>query len=164
MGTVLTCGLIVGVYYVIPVEPGVDTGLVALRGLGAILLGVAITWLIAREVAHQVAQPDKFPLVTLVAAIVGGVVFFALTDYMIAVSDPDQFVDLATKTDALYFTLATLATVGYGDVHAQGQLARAVVIVQMLFNLVIVATAATVLSRQLSARVRERRGRPPVDE
>ena len=27
----------------------------------------------------------------------------------------------STRTDALYFTLSTMATVGYGDVHAEGQ-------------------------------------------
>ena len=46
---------------------------------------------------------------------------------------------------------------GYGDVHAVGQLARVVVIIQMAFNIVILATGASLLVNQLSDRVRRRR-------
>jgi voltage-gated potassium channel len=84
------------------------------------------------------------------------VAFFALVDYAIAISDAGQFVGLETKTDALYFALATLTTVGYGDVHASGQVARGVVAVQLVFNVVIVATGVSVLTRQFGARVRGR--------
>jgi voltage-gated potassium channel len=90
------------------------------------------------------------------------VAFFALADYTIAVSDSGQFVDLQTKTDGLCFTLATLTTVGYGDVHAIGQVARAVVAVQLVFNVVIIATGASVLARQIGARARGwRSAKPP---
>lgn len=71
-----------------------------------------------------------------------------------------QFVGLATKTDALYyFALTTLTMVGFGDVHAAGQLARALVIVQLLFNVVVLASAARVLSRGIAARTRTGRQR-----
>ena len=74
----------------------------------------------------------------------------------------DQFAELETKTDALYFTLSTLATVGFGDVHAAGQLGRALVSVQVTFDLVFVAAVVTVLTTQLRARAAERRsGQPP---
>ena len=56
---------------------------------------------------------------------------------------------METKTDALYFTMSTLATVGFGDVHATGQLARLLVTIQIAFNLVFVATLVTVLSKRV---------------
>jgi hypothetical protein len=84
------------------------------------------------------------------------VVFFALADFTIAVSYPGQFVGLETKTDGLYFALATLTTVGYGDVHAAGQLARSLLIVQLVFNVAIIATGASVLSRVVGMRARDR--------
>jgi voltage-gated potassium channel len=87
--------------------------------------------------------------------------FFALVDYVIAVSRSDQFVGLRTKTDGLYFALSTLTTVGYGDIHAAGQVARAVVMAQLVFNVVVIATVASVLSRQIGARARERRSPKP---
>ncbi|MBS2532278.1 two pore domain potassium channel family protein [Catenulispora sp. NF23] len=46
----------------------------------------------------------------------------------------NQFVGLGTRLDALYFTGVTMATVGYGDIHPSGQLARAVVLVQFVYT------------------------------
>jgi voltage-gated potassium channel len=69
--------------------------------------------------------------------------FFAEAFYLLS-RMPGQVADLHTKTDALYFTLTTLSTVGYGDVHAVGQLARVAVIIQIAFNLTFLGTAAAV--------------------
>jgi voltage-gated potassium channel len=93
----------------------------------------------------------------LLLAAVAGVICFALIDYAITRSDETQFAGLQTRTDALYFAVTTLATVGFGDVHAQGQLARQVVTVQMVFNVVVLASAARVLTRGISQRSRTSR-------
>ena len=63
---------------------------------------------------------------------------------------------LHTRLDSLYFTMTTLTTVGYGDIHATGQTARALVLVQMVFNVVFVAAAATLLSARIREAARER--------
>ena len=42
-----------------------------------------------------------------------------------------------------------MLTIGYGDVHAQGQVARAFVLVQIIFNTVFVATAVALLSSRV---------------
>lgn len=152
----LTGALIVGLYYLIPVEPGVDrTQMLVRAGLTA-LCGLVIAWLIISQARRSVRQAGEGSLAGLLTAILAGVVFFALADYITAISASGQFVGLTTKTDALYFALATLTTVGYGDVHAEGQIARGVVSVQLVFNVVIVATGASVLSRELSSRLRRR--------
>jgi hypothetical protein len=159
----LTCALLVGAYYVVPVESGASGTRAVVRGSATVVLGLLVTWLILRQVRHQLANPQDAPLGGLVTALVGGVIFFALADFIIAVSDPGQFVSLSTKTDGLYFALATLTTVGYGDVYAAGQLARGLVVIQLVFNLAVIATSASVLSQQLGARARERQAgtRPP---
>jgi len=74
--------------------------------------------------------------------VVGGLIFFAVVDLAVARTAPSAFISLETKTDALYFAVATLSTVGFGDVHAQGQIARGLVIVQMVFNVVVLTRAA----------------------
>jgi voltage-gated potassium channel len=79
------------------------------------------------------------------------VFFFAETFYLLA-RMPGQVAELRTKTDALYFTLTTLSTVGYGDVHAVGQLARVAVIVQIVFDLSFLGTAVAVGSGIIRAR------------
>jgi voltage-gated potassium channel len=75
---------------------------------------------VGRRIAHEVRGPeDEVRVEPLVLQIVAGVTVFALADLLVARRAPKQFVDLGTKTDAVYFALTTLATVGYGDIHAK---------------------------------------------
>lgn len=157
----LICALIVAVYYLVPIHPAGDEDQQVARVVGSLVGGLLATWLIVRQVVRQLTDPEHAPLTDLLAALVGGVVFFALVDYAIAVTQSGQFVGLHTKTDGLYFALTTLTTVGYGDIHAAGQLARGVVVAQLVFNGVVIATAASVLSRQIGARTHERRAPKP---
>ena len=60
--------------------------------------------------------------------------------------------DLETRTDSLYFTLQVLSTVGLGDVHAVGQTARALVTLQMAFDLVFIAAAGSVIASSVRSR------------
>ena len=64
----------------------------------------------------------------------------SLTFFLLNQTAPDQITGLETRTDALYFTLSTMTTVGFGDIHAEGQLARALVCVLLVFNVVVVAS------------------------
>jgi voltage-gated potassium channel len=154
----LQIALLVGAYYLAPVGE-VLTGSVQLVRLGGtlallLILGF-ITWWVSRRVARQISAPDDaVRMDELVLATVVGVAVFALADLVVATVAPNQFVDLRTKTDALYFALTTLITIGYGDIHAQGQLARALLIVQMLFNVIVVATATRNAVRAAGRRLR----------
>jgi hypothetical protein len=55
-----------------------------------------------------------------------------------------QFDGLRTRFDAVYFTVTTLATVGFGDIVATGQTARVAVTFQMLFDLAFIGVAVRV--------------------
>jgi voltage-gated potassium channel len=158
----LTCALIPVLYYAVPVEPDVTGARLFARGALSVVFGVAITWLIVRQVSHQVRDPRAASPGSLLTALTCGVVFFALADFTVAITYPGQFVGLQTKTDGLYFALTTLTTVGYGDIHAAGQMARGVLVVQLVFNVAVIATGASVLSRLIGVRARDRStGDPP---
>ena len=58
-----------------------------------------------------------------------------------------QINGVITKLDALYFTVTVVSTVGFGDITAVGQTARAVVTIQMIFDLAFLAIAVRVLAR-----------------
>lgn len=138
---------------------------VALSVLG-LLVGLAVVaWLIIRQVRVLVHSDPGDPdvradaLVLLISVVVP---VFALGYFALERADAAQFADLKTKTDSLYFTLSTLATVGFGDVHATGQLARVVVIIQMTFDLVFVAAVVSVVSSHIRRRAAAVRG-VPVD-
>jgi voltage-gated potassium channel len=107
------------------------------------LAAAAIALVLIRQVAAQLLDGGDNTLETLIIALFLLVIAFALVYIRIA----DQFTDMHTKTDSLYFTMTTLATVGYGDIHPVSQNARALVTVQMALDLIYVATAATIVTR-----------------
>jgi voltage-gated potassium channel len=83
------------------------------------------------------------------------VLFFSYADRTLA-GLPGQFAGLQTKTDALYFNVSTVATVGFGDVHASGQLARQAVTLQIVFNLVFLGAAVGLISGLVRTRANHR--------
>jgi voltage-gated potassium channel len=150
---------LVAFYYLVPVSSGLPAAQLWARGIGAALLLGAAVWFVIRTVAHEARATDaEVDLERLGLAALTGIIVFALADLVIARVAPHQFTGLATKTDALYFTLTTLTTVGYGDVHADGQLARQVVTLQLVFNVVVLAGAARTLTRGVAGRSRAGRG------
>ncbi len=142
--------LIIALYYVLPLQEGLPAWLGWLR-VAAFVAGLAlVAWSVAREVRRQVRSEGRgLPETGLALMTVAGVILFALADYAVASWRSGEFAGLETKTDALYFAVSTLATIGFGDVHPVGQVARGLVLVQMVFNVVVLATAATLLTRRL---------------
>lgn len=78
--------------------------------------------------------------------------------YFVLARRPGEITGLRTRLDALYFTLVTLATLGYGDIAPQGQASRGVAVVQILYNFVFLTAAATALSRRVRRLVEIRHG------
>ena len=58
-----------------------------------------------------------------------------------------EFHGLVTRIDAVYFTVTTLSTVGFGDIVATGQTARVMVTLQIGFDLTLLAIAVRLLTR-----------------
>jgi voltage-gated potassium channel len=67
--------------------------------------------------------------------------------YMAMSKHNQQFPDIHTKLDAVYFTVTTLATVGYGDLVPGGQLARAIAMTQMIVDILVIGVAARLAMR-----------------
>ena len=130
-------------YYFVPLSQDdhpVWRWAVFIVGLGTLI------FLIVRQLRKQLsAGPDPGIRVhTLITLLYPVVALFALTYYVIQSTDPTQFTDMVTRTDALYYTVITLGTVGYGDVHAVGQLARVVSMIQVAFDLVVIGALIAV--------------------
>jgi voltage-gated potassium channel len=120
-------------------------------GIGLLMLSAVFVIVANRMLKRGVAAKAMGMLSVLTV----GVLFFARADYLLALQ-PGQFAELHTKIDALYFAVSTLATVGFGDIHATGQAARAAVTVQMVFNLVFIGIGISLVSGLLKHRVRSR--------
>jgi voltage-gated potassium channel len=142
-----------GLYAVFPV-PGQHTGvawalLVALAGFGALAWA---TLTLTRQ-ARQGPDRQAVRLEALIALVYAFLVFCSLV-YLGLASRDGEFVGLHNRVDALYFTMSTVATVGFGDVHAEGSAARAVVTGQIFFDLVFLALIARIIVPSLTWRGR----------
>lgn len=141
------------IFYTVPLGPLDSLGRTALS-VGLTLLGViCLGWAIVAQLRRQLSADPDADLHSLVMLLELVAVVFALGYYLLDVTTPGEIAGLRTRTDSLYFTLSTLTTIGFGDVHAVGQVARVMVIVQMVFDVVFVAAVAAVLSGRLRARV-----------
>ncbi|MEU2615040.1 potassium channel family protein [Micromonospora sp. NPDC007271] len=156
----VACGLLLGAYFLVPLASDPNVVRLVLRTIGTVVVVVTVAVLITRQVREQLAptapagEAATRSLIRLAVALVAGVLAFALGDYVLATNRAGEFAGLRTRVDALYFALATITTVGYGDVHAQGQVARAVVCGQMLFSIGVIATGASIVVRQLAQQSR----------
>lgn len=129
-------GMVV-IFYAVPVNSQPSNGRAAVS-VAITLLGIGIlAWAIVAQLKRQ-AHNSSEDIHTLVMLLVLVAMVFALGFYLLEEHSPGQVSGLSTRTDALYFTMSSLTTVGYGDVHATGQLARGLVILQLVFNAVFV--------------------------
>ena len=72
-------------------------------------------------------------------------VVFAAVYYLTGLAQPGSFTEPMDKTGAMYFTVTVFSTVGFGDITARSDLARTLVTVQMLVNLVVIGLVAKVI-------------------
>ncbi|MFC8721810.1 potassium channel family protein [Kitasatospora sp. NPDC057198] len=135
-------------------------------GISWTVFGVLLAVLgagVLREVRMQVLGQSRHPVPRILILLCGALVVFS-TAYLAMSKEPGELDGLVTKVDALYFTVITMATVGYGDIHPAGQAARIVVMLQLLYTVVFLTTGVTALTRQVKtravqrARHREQRG------
>jgi voltage-gated potassium channel len=151
--TLLIVAAVTVVYYVLPLPGRMrDVSWTVLFCLGTFALGAGIWVVIRRALVRD--RPEQ-RVTTLIVLLCVTVLFFSFVDAIVA-AIPGQFADLHTKTDALYFSISTLATIGFGDVHPTGQLARGAVTVQIIFNLVFLGAALTMISGLYRARATSR--------
>jgi len=132
------------VFYMVPVSADESTGRVAISVLLTLVGVAALAWAIFEQVRRQLHSRSE-DIHTLVMLLPLTAVLFALGFYILEEQSPSQFEGLATRTDALYFTLSTVTTVGFGDITAHGQLARVLVMFQLVFNAIFVGAAASTI-------------------
>jgi voltage-gated potassium channel len=150
--TLLLIAAMTAVYYLLPVPGGVAKGAWQL----AFWCGIAVLGsLILVAIRRLLRAGEAARLRGLILLLCLTVLFFSYADRTLAVL-AGQFAGLQTKTDALYFNVSTMATVGFGDVHASGQLARQAVTLQIVFNLVFLGTAVGVISGLVRTRANNR--------
>jgi voltage-gated potassium channel len=141
--TTLAIALLVVAYYQAPLDRALTfaSGVVFVSALLLAALAVVV------EVRGILASTR--PLLRAIRVIAVGLplllVLFAATYITVDGQQANAFTEPLSRTDGLYFTVTTFATVGYGDISPQTELARVLVTVQMLVGLVAVGVIAKVV-------------------
>lgn len=148
---------LVTAYYLLPLdERGTAGAALLVCGLVAVLM--VFGWEVRAIVRSP--HPRLKAVEALVATLALFLVLFAGAYYLLDHSEPGSFSEPLTRTDALYFTLSTFSTVGFGDITARSQAGRVLTAAQMAAGLLLVGVAARVLASAVQTGLR-RQGRGP---
>ena len=131
----VTSALLVTGYYLLPFTRLSDAGEVVLLVLGL----AALSGLIVLQVRAilRAAYPAARAIEALAVSTPLFILLFATTYFLLGHSSPSDFSQRMTRTDALYFTMTTFTTTGFGDITARSEGTRLIVTVQMLLDLIV---------------------------
>ena len=155
-----TAVVLVALYYLLPLDriPSIPLGW--LLAIGLVVLLAVSSWQVRSIITA------KHPAVRAIGALATTVplflLLFAATYFLMAKTSPASFTDHLTRTDALYFTVTTFSTVGFGDITAVSESARLVVIAQMILDLLLLGLGIRVFIGAVQ-RGRQRANPDPAD-
>jgi len=101
--------------------------------------------MLVRDIRHTHLHPIGLRAIVLGVMVLEVLGLFSIT-YLAIASQPGQMNGLETPLDALYFTMTTLMTIGFGDISAGSQLARGTVLIQMFFSVLVLSASVRLLS------------------
>jgi hypothetical protein len=129
--SLLAAAVLLALYYVAP-TPASAVGPVA---CALVFLGA-----VAFELRAVVRDPLPVPRAAVAMARILPlfIVLFAWIYVAMATSDHTAFSEPLTKSGSLYFTITVLSTVGFGDITPVKDVARLMVSVQMICDLVVI--------------------------
>jgi len=138
-----TTVVMVVLYYVLPLDRRSDAAVFVVLVVGVALLATMIAWQV------RAIETSDYPAIRAVQALSSitalFLLLFASTYFVLSRDDPTTFTEVLDRSDALYLTVTIFATVGFGDISAQTEMARLAVTVQMLLDLVVLGLGIQVI-------------------
>jgi hypothetical protein len=155
---VVAWAIVLGLYSALPLAGGTSA---AVRvTVGFVLVAVLIVWeLLSVLRAGIPALRALEALGTIVAVFLAT---FAATYLAMSHADPSRFSTPLDHVGALYFATTVLATVGFGDISAVGDVSQIVVTAQMLLDLVLIGFVVRAVVG--AAKLGQKKGAPVSDE
>lgn len=138
---------LIAAYYIMPLYSSQRSA--ALRVVASLLLLVVVLAWQVREAIRAESQLYR-GLVSLGLAVPLLIVVYASIYLTLSINDVESFSEKLGRTDALYFTMTTLTTIGYGDISPTSSPARITTMSQMVANVVVIGLAVRVLGYKAS--------------
>lgn len=153
--------VVVLLYFTLPFSNrgSIETGVTL--AIGLLATACLMAWH-ARAIGHA-----PFPRVRAILALVTSfpifIVLFSATYFMMDQYSKGSFSQAMTRLDALYFTVCTFSTVGFGDITAVSEPARVITILQIVLDLVLLGLVVKVFAQSVQAGLarRDRAGDNP---
>jgi voltage-gated potassium channel len=139
----LTSVVLLALYFIVPLDEPLQMSVAGRLFVFLIVFAGVVTWQI-RSIL-QSKYPGIRAAETLAFAATLFLLIFASTYFVMSGGDSGNFNQAMTRTDALYFTVTTFATVGFGDIVATSQPARSIVTIQMILDLLILGLGVRAL-------------------
>ena len=143
-------------YFVLPLDGRGGGRALAVLAVGLIGFVVLAVW----QVRAILRSPH--PVVRAVDALAAAVplylLLFAATYLLMSLQTLTAFSEDLDRVDALYFTMTVFATVGFGDITPVTQTARAVVLGQMVANLLVLGLLLRIVVRAVRVNRDRRHG------
>lgn len=143
-------------YFVIPMQNLESASAVGGLVLGLLAVGALFAWQIWKIVRAE--YPALQAIEALGLMLPGYLLAFATLYHLISASGLDNFSEPLSKVDALYFTLVCFSTVGFGDIAPTSEVARAIVAVQIVGNLALIAVGVRIVTAAVRLGQRRKGG------
>jgi voltage-gated potassium channel len=134
--TLLTAAGLLVLYLVLPLDREFGAGTLVALAAGVLAMGLLVAWQV-RSILRS-PQPALRAVEAAALSLPLFLVLFAGTYVLLSGSDPGAFTERLSRLDSLYFVITVFATVGFGDITAVSGVARLLVTVQMVGDLVLI--------------------------
>jgi hypothetical protein len=154
--TLLTSTGVLLLYFVLPLDREFTGGTLLAMAAGILGIGLLVGWQVrailrSRHPALQAVEAVALSLPLFL-------LLFAGTYTVLSDSDPGAFTEPLSRLDSLYFVVTVFSTVGFGDISAVSDVARVLVTIQIVGDLILIGL---VLRLFVAAVDRGRRSREP---
>jgi voltage-gated potassium channel len=137
-----TMTLLLVLYYILPMDTALDSRTVVILIVCLAAFGAIASWRVLGITRSE--HPGLRAIETFAAVVPLYILVFAVTYFLAERSYGASFSEPLTRTDALYFSVTVLSTVGFGDITATSETARLIVTAQMFLDLIVLGLGARV--------------------
>ncbi|MEO7079226.1 MAG: potassium channel family protein [Rhodococcus sp. (in: high G+C Gram-positive bacteria)] len=140
---VVTAVLLTAFYFVVPMNGAADVGSLTILAVVLIGVGVVTAWQVTKVLKAD--YPTVQAIEATAAIVPVYLVGFSTVYFLMSQAAYENFTEPVSRMGSLYFSLSVFSTVGFGDIAASTDSARAVVSLQMVGNLVLIALGGRLL-------------------
>ncbi len=158
---VVVASIEVAAFYLLPLNDDRHMSGYAVAAMALGILGLSLTVQVVAITRSPL--PGVRAIEALASFITLLVVVFAASYYIMSSSTLTSFTQSLSRTDSLYFTITVFSTVGFGDIAPVSQTARAVVMGQMMLDLIVLGLLLKIIAGAVKLGRSRRANGGPAD-